>query len=214
MKKASTKAAGTDSPAGRLNRNVTSIILESISDGVFTVDDRWRITSFNRAAEEITGVNRREAVGRRCADVFRASMCETDCALRLTLQTGKPVVNRSAFIIDSEGRRVPISVSTALLVDAQGRMVGGVETFRDLSLVEALRQKLDGRIQVGDLVSRRVAGKGMVVCDKIEAVVLILELQVLAHGAVIVAYVKLAGRLYARKYPQIGLPVSKTEKTG
>jgi PAS domain-containing protein len=40
-------------------------ILESISDGVFTVDMDWRISSFNRAAEEITGVARREAIGRR-----------------------------------------------------------------------------------------------------------------------------------------------------
>ncbi|MDD3620412.1 MAG: PAS domain-containing protein, partial [Desulfobulbaceae bacterium] len=37
-----------------LPANATEIILESISDGVFTVDHEWRITSFNRAAEEIT----------------------------------------------------------------------------------------------------------------------------------------------------------------
>jgi len=137
-----------------LGQDVTSIILESISDGVFTVDNHWRITSFNRAAEKITGVSRREAVGRRCADVFRASMCEKDCALRKTLETGTPVIDRSAFIIDSEGRRVAISVSTALLLDQGGNMMGGVETFRDLSLVEALRKKLNSRVQVGDVVSR------------------------------------------------------------
>ncbi len=43
----------------------TEAILESISDGVFTVDMEWRITSFNRAAEEITGVPRAEAIQRR-----------------------------------------------------------------------------------------------------------------------------------------------------
>ncbi len=52
----------------------TEAILESISDGVFTVDQDWCITSFNRAAEEITGVSRADAIGRRCADVFRSSM--------------------------------------------------------------------------------------------------------------------------------------------
>ncbi|HOF66401.1 MAG TPA: PAS domain-containing protein [Candidatus Fermentibacter daniensis] len=40
----------------------TEAILESISDGVFTVDSDWRITTFNRAAEEITGTPREEAV--------------------------------------------------------------------------------------------------------------------------------------------------------
>ena len=132
----------------------TEIILESISDGVFTVDRDWRITSFNRAAEEITGISRKEAVGKPCSEVFRASMCEVDCALRQTLETGAPVINKSAFIIDAEGRRIPISVSTAILQDEQGDIIGGAETFRDLSLVEELRKELTGRFQAGDLISR------------------------------------------------------------
>jgi PAS domain S-box-containing protein len=128
-------------------------ILESISDGVFTVDADWRITSFNRAAESITGIRRRDAIGKTCSDVFRASMCEADCALRHTVKTGKPVINKSAFIVDVDGRRIPISVSTAILRDERGRIVGGAETFRDLSLVEELRKELEGRFQMGDLVS-------------------------------------------------------------
>jgi PAS domain S-box-containing protein len=144
-----------------LPRRATEAILESISDGVFTVDHQWRITSFNRAAEAITGVPRDEAVGRRCADVFRSSMCETACALGETMQTGEPVIDRSGFIVDADGRRIPISVSTALLRDEDGEVVGGVETFRDLSLVEELRSELAGRTQVGDLVSRSPAMRGI-----------------------------------------------------
>jgi len=140
-----------------LPRRATEAILESISDGVFTVDHGWRITSFNRAAEAITGVPRREAIGRPCAEVFRSSMCEAACALRETMATGEPVVDRSAFIVDADGRRIPISVSTALLRDEAGKVVGGVETFRDLSLVEELRKELEGRAEVGDLVSRSPA---------------------------------------------------------
>ncbi len=129
-------------------------ILDSIADGVFTVDAEWRITSFNWAAEEITGVPRAEAIGRRCCDVFRASICETDCALRRTMETGKPIVNKAIYIVDAEGERVPISISTALLKDDAGRVIGGVETFRDLSLVEELRKELDGRHVFEDIVSR------------------------------------------------------------
>jgi PAS domain S-box-containing protein len=140
--------------AFRQLRGSTGIILESISDGVFTVDANWRITSFNRAAEKITGIRRREAIGKPCSEVFRASMCEADCALRRTMETGKPVINKSAFIVTGEGRRIPISVSTAILRDERGRLMGGAETFRDLSLVEELRKELEGRFQVGDLVSR------------------------------------------------------------
>ncbi len=129
-------------------------ILDSISDGVFTIDENWRISEFNRAAEEITGVSRHEAVGRPCSEVFRASMCEADCAMKRTMECGESVVNRSGFIVDAEGRRIPISVSTALLRDENGNVIGGAETFRDLSEVEALRKELTGNYRIGDLVSR------------------------------------------------------------
>jgi len=131
----------------------TDTILESISDGVFTVDGDWRITSFNRAAEEITGVSRQDAVGKPCQEVFRSSMCEAECALRRTLKTGKPVIGRSCYIVNAEGNRISISVSTAVLRDAGGRIVGGAETFRDLSELEALRSELEGKSRIGDLVS-------------------------------------------------------------
>ncbi len=132
----------------------TPIVLESISDGVFTVDHEWQVTSFNRAAEEITGIPRGEAIGRRCCEVFRASMCETECALRRTMDSGKPIINKSAFIVDANGRRIPISVSTALLRNTQGKIMGGVETFRDLSLVEELRKEIKQRYEICDIVSR------------------------------------------------------------
>ncbi len=132
----------------------TETILESISDGVFTVDPDWIITSFNRAAEEITGVSREEAIGQLCCDVFRSSMCGEDCALRHTLKTGKPIIGKSGYIINSYGDRIPISVSTAVLKDGSGRVIGGAETFRDLSEIEELRRELEGRARVGDLVSR------------------------------------------------------------
>lgn len=129
-------------------------ILESISDGVFTVDQSWRILSFNRAAEEITGIPREEAIGRRCSEVFRSTMCGDKCCLRETQRTGKPLIGRTGYIIDADGNRIPISLSTAVLRDTDGTVIGGAETFRDLSEVEALRDELEGRFRIGDLVSR------------------------------------------------------------
>jgi PAS domain S-box-containing protein len=134
-----------------------SIILDSINEGVFTIDLDWRITAFNRAAERITGVPRREAVGRRCCDVFRADICETACALRHTLSSGAPVVNATAHIVDQAGKRVPICISTALLRDDGGQVVGGVETFQDLSRVEQLQKELQSRYTFEDIVGRSPA---------------------------------------------------------
>jgi PAS domain S-box-containing protein len=47
--------------ASRTQSKEQNVILDSISECVFTVDLDWRITSFNRAAEEITGIQREKA---------------------------------------------------------------------------------------------------------------------------------------------------------
>ena len=137
--------------------NTHQVILDSVADGVFTVDLNWRITSFNVAAERITGVKRDEALGRHCCDVFRASICETECALKGTHRTGRPVVNKAVYILKADGERIPISVSTAVLRDERGRVIGGVETFRDLSQVEELRKELEARYTFADIVGRSAA---------------------------------------------------------
>jgi len=128
-------------------------ILDSVADGVFAVDKDWRITFFNRAAENITGISRKQAMGSICCDVFRANVCKSSCVLRKTMISEKPIVNHSIFIVDCRGQQVPISVSTALLRDAQGKIIGGVETFRDLSLVEELKKDIQGRHQIENIIT-------------------------------------------------------------
>ena len=130
----------------------TETILESINDGVFTIDTDWRITSFNRAAEHITGISRSDAIGLRCSEVFKSNMCESHCPLAETFATGKTVINQSGYIVNLSGKRVPVSVSTALLRDQNGKIIGGAETFRDLSELEQLR-KLRARERFGEIVS-------------------------------------------------------------
>jgi len=133
---------------------ITGIILDSIADGVFTVDRDWNITSFNRAAEEITGIPREEAIGQQCCDVFRASICEGSCALRESIATGKPVIERAIYIINADGRRVPITISAAVLKDTNGVVIGGVETFRDSSAIEELRRELEKKYSFYDIISK------------------------------------------------------------
>jgi len=130
------------------------VILDSITEGVFTVDSDWSITSFNRAAEEITGIPRKKALGQKCSAILRADVCETDCALRQTMRAGKSVINKAVHIIDAKGERHAIAISTALLKDEKGKVIGGVETFRDMSLVEELRKKIEGRYCCEDIISQ------------------------------------------------------------
>ncbi len=140
-----------------LQAQTRDVILDSIVDGVFTVDEKWRITSFNRAAEEITGVTSEDAVGQRCSDVFHAGICENECSLKEALRTGRPVVCKPIYIVKADGHRIPVSISATALKDQDGRIVGGVETFRDLSVIEQLRKELQDKYTFADIVARSVA---------------------------------------------------------
>jgi len=111
----------------------SDIILDGVADGIFTVDRDWKITSFNRAAERITGVKRQQAIGQKCFDVFRAEICQSACALKSSIESGKEIINSRINIINTEGQTIPVSISTAVLRDEKGNVIGGVETIRDLS---------------------------------------------------------------------------------
>jgi len=119
-----------------------ALILDSIGEGVFTIDPDFRITSFNQAAERITGVPRETAVGMRCRDVFRSDVCGDDCALARTMATGRFERDVPVRILDSDMNERPIRVSTAALRSEDGRPLGGVEIFSDVSELERLRAAL------------------------------------------------------------------------
>ncbi len=136
-----------------VDERIASVIFDSITDGVFTVDQNCIITSFNKAAEQITGFTAEEAVGKHCFDVFRTEVCHKQCALRDTLANHAPVNNARVTIITQEGCEVPINLSTTLLRDDGGETVGAVEFFSDLTEVEHLRNRLDQSRAIDKIVS-------------------------------------------------------------
>lgn len=135
-------------------RSPCCTILESISDGVFTIDGEKRITSFNPAAERITGFKRQEAVGQYCFDIFRADICEKNCALDMTLSSTEPQINIPARIISKNGDSKPIRISTAILRNETGEVIGAVETFRDVTELETLRRQANRLFAPEDIVGR------------------------------------------------------------
>ncbi len=137
-----------------MEQPINNIILDSIADGVFTVDMDFHITYINRAAERILGISGAEAIGKFCYEVFHANICEHSCALGETVDTGRTIVNKTIYIVNSSGDRVPVSISTALLKDERGEIIGGVETFRDISDVEELRRAIEERYTSADIVSK------------------------------------------------------------
>jgi len=137
-------------------------IVSSISDGVFTVDTEWRITCFNRAAEEITGYRRPEVLGRFCHDVLRSDLCRDACPVRYTIETGAPVAGLVVYIADKHDNKVPVSISTAVFRNKQGELIGGVETFRDLRQIEDLRKRVEKSYTSEDIISKSSKMKHLV----------------------------------------------------
>jgi PAS domain S-box-containing protein len=136
-------------------------ILDSIADGVFTIDLEFNITYFNSAAQKITGVSGDQALGQKCFDVFRANICQTTCALSETMKTGRQSINLPIDILNSEGYRIPASVSTSALKDPKGNVVGGVEIFRDLSAMETLRKEISNQYCFEDIISKNYEIQGI-----------------------------------------------------
>ncbi len=144
-----------------LDPRYASLIFDTIPHGIFTVDGRGRITSFNRAAEAITGWRREEVLGLPCAEIFQTDHCEKVCFLRHSIEHGEPYRDREVRILRRDGAELLIAVSTAALTDADGRVVGGVEMFRDLTDVSALRRELQASYTCEDIVSKSAAMRGV-----------------------------------------------------
>ncbi len=126
-------------------------VVDSVAEGIFTVDLDWTITFFNQAAAHITGVSVSEAVGQKCWEVFASSVCDGACPMQPCLERGESVLNKSGFILSADGEKVPIGMSSSPLKDNEGNIVGGVESFRDLSSLHQLIQKVEERYSVEDI---------------------------------------------------------------
>jgi len=109
--------------------------MDSVADGIFTVDRDWNIIFFSNSAAEIIGTRPEKAVGRKCWEVFRTRDCAENCVLRDCIATDRKIVGRIMLAERADGVKVPVSISAAPLKDQDGNVIGGVESFRDLSAV-------------------------------------------------------------------------------
>ncbi len=115
-----------------LNEIGSRTLLENLPEGVFTINRKWQISSFNRTAEEITGFKRDEVIGRYCSEVFHSDLCKHACPLRTALETGEVSMDQDVRMIDKGGNSLLLLVNAGVLHDEKGAIIGAVETFRTL----------------------------------------------------------------------------------
>lgn len=128
-------------------------ILNSVSDGVITVDKDLRIDYLNRAAREILQVEDASALGAKCFEVFKNESCGENCPLKKAVRDGKSSVNKP-LCASSGKKRAPISVSASPIYDSDGNIVGGVQTFRDLNRAEIVSDELRERYVFENIVGK------------------------------------------------------------
>ncbi len=105
-------------------------VFEQLAEGVFTINDRWRITAFNRRAQEITGYRLEEVMGKHCWDIFSSDLCQSNCPLKISMETGVVCMDQDVRILAKDGRQQSILVNASAIKNKRGLVIGAVETFR------------------------------------------------------------------------------------
>ena len=131
-------------------------LLDSIADGIFVIDCEQTITYFNHAAEKITGVQKEQAIGKKCFEVLggQSDECKKQCFLKESMLTGKEILSRKINIVRSDGQEIPVTISASVVRNEHGDVIGGVETMRDITAMEFLRKKIEGQFSISDIITR------------------------------------------------------------
>lgn len=140
----------------------TEQVIDSIADGIFTLDRDLVIRSVSPRFERLLGMGSAEVVGRRCRDVLRGTKCDTDCPVRWTLERGAIVERCREVVKRANGSSLPVSLTTAFLHDARGTVEGVIGVMHDQSEIERLRREVTERFTTHDLVGRSAAMRRLI----------------------------------------------------
>ncbi|HZB96857.1 MAG TPA: ATP-binding protein [Herpetosiphonaceae bacterium] len=118
-------------------RERLNAIIEQSADGVMIFDERWRITTFNRAMERLTGWPRDEAIGRPCAEVIGYhnpqgfNLCLVDCPLQRRPYAEHPVAE--GWVTTRDGRKRYLQSRYSPSRGPRGEFLGAIANVRDIT---------------------------------------------------------------------------------
>ena len=135
-------------------RNKNEAIFNSKLEGMFTINTDWEITSFNHAAENITGFSIREAIGKKCMDIFKSSKCNKGCHMESTMLGKQLSISNELIIQHKNGSSIPVRTNSAALYNGLGNRVGAVGTFLDLSEVKNLTLHMEEKFRFANIIGR------------------------------------------------------------
>ncbi|MDT8318072.1 MAG: sigma 54-interacting transcriptional regulator [bacterium] len=130
-------------------------ILNSIADGVVVMGLDRKIIFVNRAAKDLlkkAGVDGL-GIGQRCNKAIGHSSCSLSCLVNTAMKTGNHIYEHEVTL-GGEGNKISLSVNAALLRDERGNVIGGIEIFRDISLINELKGELVYKYSFDNIVGK------------------------------------------------------------
>jgi len=130
------------------SRRQAQYTLESISEGVVTTDNEGRIDYLNRAAEEMTGAARDQAIGKKVSDIFylidEADRRQLGDPVERCLEMRRRVnMGRRAMLVTVDGdRELSVELSASPIRGPGNSISGTVVVFHDVSEIRGLTRQM------------------------------------------------------------------------
>lgn len=138
----------------RYDEHRLKLILDNLDIGVLTVNRGGYITSFNSTAELITGYQRQELLGQHHEKLMGCNLPDQTCGLAESIETGKSLANLHRELLTKDGPKLPIRASFMALRNEAGEIIGGLETFQDLSLIQQLNRAISNKYTFADMIGK------------------------------------------------------------
>ncbi len=129
-------------------------IIRGLALPFFVVDNDNKIIFFNEPLEKLTGYSEQEVLGKPCHEILRSEICKEHCPLKETMATGRDAVNLEMTIQRKNDLPIPVRITTSVIKDKEGKVIGGMESFRDISFLKALRKEIREKYTYHKIVSR------------------------------------------------------------
>ncbi|MCK5034309.1 MAG: PAS domain-containing sensor histidine kinase [Candidatus Sabulitectum sp.] len=123
-------------------------ILDSMPVAIVTMDFNFKITSFNRKAEEMTGFPASAAVGRLCSEILRSNKCKNECPLQTVREYQESATGLEAELTNHQGETVPVRIGTTAIEDADGNFIGYLEIIEDISRFKEMEREKENFVSM------------------------------------------------------------------
>ena len=117
------------------------LIFHSVSTGLIALDHEYRITAFNRAAEEITGRRTGQAIGRPWSELFGSAIPLQRIEATIA-QAARAAARYEATVTRPDGTEIPVRLTFSPLSSGDGRQLGLIAACEDLSVIREMEARM------------------------------------------------------------------------